>query len=207
MAYQNRVDPFSQLHAVSARGTLMGNRGILHDAAQEVIHTHRHPNWVACALSYKNAHREIMQPHNYTELFFLDEATAFSAGHRPCAACRRDRYKEFCKLWEQVHGAAEFSTPLPQTIDKALHRARITRQKEKVTFDARISELPDGVFFAQAGASFLIWRGRILHWSFDGYVPHALSSSETVQVLTPQPIVDLFGAGYLPEVHQSAQAM
>lgn len=206
MAHQNRVDPFGKLHAISARGALMGNRGILHNGSQEVVHTHRHPNWVACALTYKDRHREIMQPGKYTELFFLDEATAFAAGHRPCATCRRSSYTEFCKLWKQVHGDAQSGSSLPQTIDKTLHKARITRRREKVTYDAQISELTDGVFFTQSEAAFLIWQGRIWRWSFDGYAPYTFPNSEIVRVLTPQPIVDVFRAGYLPEVHTSATA-
>src|SRR5262245_6877749 len=92
---QNRVDPFGRLHAVEARGTWMGNRGVLHNERGQVVAQWRLKRWITCTLSFKNRWRPVFTPRRYSELFFLDEATAFSAGHRPCAECRRERYNEF----------------------------------------------------------------------------------------------------------------
>ncbi|EPX85710.1 hypothetical protein [Salipiger mucosus] len=203
MTYRNRVDPFGELHATPARGTLMGNRGILHDESGAIRRSHAHPNWVACALSFKDRKREIMQPGNYTELFFLDEATALAAGHRPCATCRRERYRAFTEAWRRVHGDAPEGWSLPQTIDKALHAARIDRKRRKVTFEAEAECLPDGTVFAVGEEAVLLWQGREFAWGFEGYRPCAGRTDGDVAVLTPAPVVDVLREGYLPAVHPS----
>ena len=96
MPLQNRMTPLGDIIAHSGRGSFMGNRGILHAPDQRLGKARwRHPHWVTCVLVYKDWHREVMQPNNYTELFFLDEATALAAGHRPCALCRRKDYDAF----------------------------------------------------------------------------------------------------------------
>lgn len=200
MSLQNRVDPFGTFHAVTAKGSLMGNRGILHDEAKTVTRTHAHQNWVTCALSFKGRRRDIMAPGRYTELFFLDEATALAAGHRPCAECRRARYTEFTALWQQVHGGPEAGRSLPQTIDRALHAARIARGR-KVTFTADIADLPDGVMVAAGETAVLIWRGGQFDWSFEGYRPRPVPLAGLVEVLTPKPLVEVIRAGFVPQVH------
>jgi hypothetical protein len=85
MPFQNRVDPYGELHAVPTRGAWLGNRGILHDDAQRIVVPWRLKRWLICTLHFKDRHRAVFTPHRYSELFFLDEATAFAAGHRPCA--------------------------------------------------------------------------------------------------------------------------
>ena len=203
VSLQNRVDPFGTFHAVTAKGTLMGNRGILHDGAQTVTRTHAHQNWVTCALSFKGRRREIMAPGSYTELFFLDEATALAAGHRPCAECRRVRYIEFTTLWRQAHGAPEPGRSLPQTIDRVLHAARIVRGR-KVTYTAAIAHLPDGVMVVSGETAVLLWRGCQFDWSFEGYRPRPVPLVGSVEVLTPKPLVEVIRAGFVPQVHGSA---
>lgn len=204
MTLQNRVDPFGTLHANSARGSLMGNRGILHDDDRIIQKTHAHQNWVTCVLSFKDRKRTVMAPGKYTELFFLDEATAFAAGHRPCGECRRERYREFTGAWRQTHGEPEAGRTLPQTIDKTLHAARIDRKKQKVTFEAPVESLPDGTMFLNGGDVVLVWRGRHLLWSFEGYQDRTGHVSGDVTVLTPRPLVDVFKSGFTPSVHASA---
>jgi hypothetical protein len=204
MTKQNRVDPFGKFHSIRARGELMGNRGILHDDAQQILRTHAHQNWVACALSFKGRHREIMQPGKYTELFFLDEATAFAAGHRPCAECRRERYNEFTECWRTVHGEPRAGKSMPQTIDWLLHSHRIARGGQKVTFEAMIEELPDGTIFAGDDRAVLVWNGRQFDWSFHGYVERAAPETGMVSVLTPRPVFDLFRHGFQPHIHRTA---
>ena len=99
MPLQNRVTPFGELIATPARGTLMGNRGCLHDAQQRIRRTFAVKRWIICVLEFKGRHRQVMAPGQYTELFFLDEATALAAGHRPCAECQRARYDLFRAHW------------------------------------------------------------------------------------------------------------
>jgi hypothetical protein len=200
MTYQNRVDPAGNFHAVPTKGTLMGNRGILHDDTKTIIRPHNHQNWVTCALSFKGRQRPIMGPEKYTELFFLDEATAFAAGHRPCAECRRERYREFTEAWLRTHGIPEAGRTLPQTIDKALHSRRINRKRQKVVFSAPVSSLPDGTFFLEGDDIVLYWQERQLLWSFEGYEDRAVQVSGDVSVLTPSPLVEVFKNGFTPDV-------
>ena len=184
----------------------MGNRGILHDSAQNITRTHVHQNWVACALNFKDRRRTIMAPGKYTELFFLDEATAFAAGHRPCAECRRERYREFTDYWRRAYGDPEPGKTLPQTIDQTLHRNRIDRKGRKITQRAVAEELPDGTIFAHEGQAVLIWQGAQFNWSFDGYIARDELVQGAVDVLTPLPVIDLLRLGFTPAVHVSAPA-
>ena len=204
MTLQNRVDPFGTLHANPARGTLMGNRGILHDDNKTILKTHEKPHWVSCTLVWKDKTQTLMKPGHYTQLFFLDEATSFAAGHRPCAHCRRKRYREFTDAWRRAHGEPEDGRSLRDTIDKALHATRIDRKKQKVTFEAPVESLPDGTMFLAGDDVMLVWQGRHLLWGFDGYQDRASHVSGDVTVLTPQPVVEVFKNGFTPSVHASA---
>ncbi|MBY5974111.1 hypothetical protein KUV28_17250 [Ferrimonas balearica] len=204
MTLQNRVDPFGTIRAVPMRGQLMGNRGILHDDRRVVQRTHAHQAWVACALSYKGRDRKpLMWPGRYTELFFLDEATALAAGHRPCATCRRDRFKAFTAAWKAVHGGPAEGRSLPQTIDRALHRARIARGGRKVTTEARAADLPDGAIIARGEDAFLILNGCMHLWAFEWYGEALPLVEGPVTVLTPAPLLEVLRHGYRPEVHPS----
>jgi len=208
MPLQNRVDPWGQIQAVNARGTLLGNRGILHNGKKEIVAHWRTKAWITCRLAWKGKTRTIMSPGSYTELFFLDEATAFSAGHRPCAECRRERFQEFKAAW--IAANAEFSvSPVPpiSAIDKVLHAERVRRGGAKVTYEAELGTLSDGTMVEIADTAYLIWGKRLLQWSFASYTeieePYPLQ--RRVQVLTPASIVRVFSNGFRPEVHESAQ--
>lgn len=204
MPYQNRVDPFGEFHAAPARGELMGNRGILHDDEKRIVNTHRHQNWIAPTLAFSGRKRTIMSPGTYTELFFLDEATAYAAGHRPCAECRYREYKEFSRYWREVHGDPEQGRLLSKTIDRRLHAHRIARNRQKVTFEAAAEDLPDGTLFAVGDQAVLVWNGGQFDWSFTGYRKRPLFERGAATVLTPRPIVELFDKGLRPAVHGSA---
>lgn len=182
----------------------MGNRGILHDDTKTILRTHKHQNWVTCELSFKDRKRKIMSPGRYTELFFLDETTAFAAGHRPCAECRRARYREFTDVWRTVHGGPEGKNTLPGTIDKKLHATRIDRSRQKITSDAPANTLPDGAMFMDGSDILLVWQRRHLKWNFDGYQACENLVSRNVKVLTPQPLIEVFRNGFTPTVHHSA---
>ena len=123
---QNRVDPFGQLIRTTARGAWMGNRGLIHNEHQQIIRPFRLKAWITCVLEFKGRHREVMTPNLYTELFFLDEATAFSAGHRPCAECRRADFNLFKAAWVQGNPLYMYNmkTPIGE-IDEIMHRERI----------------------------------------------------------------------------------
>jgi hypothetical protein len=188
---QNRVDPFGELVSTPERGTLFGNRGVLHDDDGRIIRRHQLKRWIYCRLEYKGWRRQLMQPGRYTELFFLDEATALAAGHRPCAECMRERFNEFRTAW----GDAGVRAP---EIDEALHAERLTPTHGQATHRAFLSELPDGVVVEIDGAPFL-WRGNaLLRWSFAGYGATRAAVREEVAVLTPPSTVKVIAAGFEP---------
>lgn len=212
MSRQNRVTPEGEFIATSARGTFLGNRGILHDADGRIQRTHTHPNWVICLLVFKERRRIVMAPGRYTELFFLDEVTALAAGHRPCGECRRAAYRHFTALWQQANPellqGEMFS---PQRMDRALHRERINarsqdKRVQKITFQASLDELPDGAFVrGVAGESLLVLDDRLLLWTPEGYTDsRPRPVRQQVTVLTPRSTVGVLSTGYLPILHPSA---
>lgn len=206
MTLQNRVDPWGKLVAVSARGAWLGNRGILHNERKEIVVPWRPKSWVTCQLEYKGRQRQIFSPNNYSELFFLDEATAFSAGHRPCAECRRDRYNEFKAAW--IAANPEFgsaSVPIGK-VDKQLHAERAVRGGKKVSFVTEFSCLPSGAFVELDGDAALFWQGRLNKWSPNGYksIISLPQANAQVRVLTPLSIVKMYRGGFTPQVHESA---
>lgn len=207
MPLQNRVDPYSKLHAVDSRGVWLGNRGILHNEEKKVTSPYKGKMWITCRLQFKGVKRPIFSPGSYSELFFLDEATAFSAGHRPCAECRRDRYNEFKSAWLSANpNLASSITPPITEVDKCLHAERVATGGAKVTYAAVLQTLPSGTFIELSGKPHLLWRGRLRPWTFAGYdVPPATPPGDTVvAVLTPASIVRMFASGFLPQVHESA---
>ena len=212
MPKQNRVTPFGDIIATPARGTLTGNRGILHNEQQEIVVPYRSKAWIICALTFKGWHREIMQPGHWTELFFLDEATALAAGHRPCSMCQRERAEEFRTAWQWAHGAPAGPTRLKlNTIDAVLHEQRLTDEfrlwdKRKRTFEAVLGDLPDGVMVSLGDNAMLWWAGVLREWAPDGYSPPRRAEPQaTVAVLTPPGTVAAIAAGFRPRVHESAE--
>lgn len=183
----------------------MGNRGILHDDTKTIVAPWRHRAWVTCRLEFRGRHRQVFASHHYSELFFLDEATAFAAGHRPCAECRRERYDEFKALWCEANGLGEpRAVPVAQ-LDRRLHAERARRGGGKVTHEVLFGEVPPGAFVEHAGAAWLLWDGRLRRWSPSGYSGQGieLAPGERVTLLTPPSIAELFRRGLTPQVHPS----
>lgn len=203
MPLQNRVTPFGDIVALPGRGMMLGNRGTIHDAEKQLVRPWQVKRWIACELEFRGRRREVWQPNRWTHLFFLDEATAFSAGHRPCAQCRNADYKRFQRLWETVHGTAAGA----DAIDGVLHTSRLQNRKKR-TYIAEIDDLPDGTYVSIDGTPWLIWGNWIYRWSDSGYAAaRERPAQETVEVLTPEPVVALFAAGYRPRVHPSIDAL
>jgi hypothetical protein len=186
----------------------MGNRGILHNDANEIIKPWAHKAWVVCLTSFKNIKRpKPFSKGNYSELFFLDEATALAAGHRPCAYCQRERHQLFKELWCRANIAegSHLTVNMPE-IDKTLHSERAIRGGCKKTYDAVLSSLPFGAMFEHDGNAFLVASRGNLPWSFDGYgSPIHIDDTATVRVLTPPSIIRTFEIGFLPDLHPSAK--
>ncbi len=202
MPFQNRVDPWGRLVVTSARGNLLGNRGILHNDLKKIVKTYQHQNWVTCKLQYKGRKRILMSPHKYTELFFLDEATAFAAGHRPCAECRRERYLVFKDYWVRANLERRLEKVKASDISKIMHQERIG-QGEKLTFKAQLQELPNGTIFSSRGSAYLLFASEFYLWSFQGYsLTDRFDLPDEVDVLTPRSIVKAFRLGFEPEIHE-----
>lgn len=202
---QNRVDPWGQLQPVRARGSLMGNRGILH-VNNDIVRPWATKTWVTCTLDATFQKRKPFSPNTYSELFFLDEATAFAAGHRPCRVCQRRRHDQFNTAWTAANVGDASRTRLPiADIDKALHAERTRPDKGKRTYTASVADLPPGTFFEHEGQAQLVWPTGLLVWSFHGYMlGDPVAPAAQVEVLTPRSIVQLFRAGFRPCVHASA---
>lgn len=206
MPLQNRVDPFGNIFRTSARGTMMGNRGgALHNADREIVRRYKSRRWIVCVLEFRGRHRIVMSPNRYTELFFLDEAVAFAAGHRPCAECQRERYNAFKGAWKRVHGLEQL--PFADEMDLELHPTRIANGK-KVTQKAPLNSLPDGCFVQIDGFPYLVAGNALLLWTPEGYTRRVERPKDSiVRVLTPESMVGCFRQGYLPEIHESARAL
>jgi hypothetical protein len=209
--HQNRLTPFSTIEAVAARGTLMGNRGILHDETGRLGAARwRHPHWVTCLLQFKSRWRPVMQPHAYTELFFLDEATAFAAGHRPCGECRRSDYLRFLDAWAKATGKPDRSSLRAVAIDAVMHESRHEAGgREQRRWRSSLANLPDGSFFKLADDphAWVVASSKILRWRHAGYDALTARPHAEVEVLTPKVGVAAFRAGYRPMLHSSAQAL
>jgi hypothetical protein len=208
MPRQNRVTPFGEIIAVPERGTMMGNRGVLHNTEGRIRRPWQVKRWLICLLEFNGRHRPVMALDRYTELFFLDEATALAAGHRPCFECRRARFLAYRDAWAEGNcrdvPPEEIRVAL---IDDRLHSERVGPNRTKRTYTTNLDELPDGVFVTlgdRADEAHLIWKGSLLAWSPGGYRElRSRPRGETGSVLTPASTVVAIRAGYLPEIHPS----
>jgi hypothetical protein len=204
MPLQNRVTPSGEIVSTPQRGLFTGNRGIIHDPATRTLLNRRWSSkaWLACVCEFRGRRLDVMGTQSWTELFFLDEATAFAAGHRPCFYCRRDDANAFRAAWEQGNGVAHASAP---EIDAVLHRERLDgRVKRLHALPMPIEKFPDGAMVRAGDDSYLIARGRALLWSFDGY-REVQGSVADAMLLTPPSALRAFSAGYRPVLHPSAR--
>jgi hypothetical protein len=204
---QNRVTPLGDLIATEARGLVYGNRGCLHDADGRIRRRYQVKRWIACRLVFRDWHRSpLLQPGKFTELFFLDEATALAAGHRPCALCRHEDYTRFAALWRDLHGDVG-----ADAIDGRLHDERFdavarARRLHRVPLD----DLPDGSFLLQDGTAHLVLGARLLPWAASGYAPAiARPTGVETTLVTPPSLVALLPGwrSTLPLLHPSARAV
>lgn len=186
----------------------MGNRGILHNDSNAIVRPWAHKAWVTCLLQYNGIKRpKPFSPGNYSELFFIDEATAFAAGHRPCAYCQRARHREFKDAWVRANVADELgASTLMSAIDRVLHAERCVPGGRKVTFEVPLIELPIGAMFEYEEAAYLVASAGYLPWSFDGYgAAVSIGRTAVVKVLTPQSVIKAFVEGFVPIVHSSGR--
>ena len=205
MPLQNRVTPAGEIIATPHRGMFTGNRGIIHDPATKTL-TRRWASraWLTCLCEFKGRRREVMGGRSWTELFFLDEATALSAGHRPCFFCRRDDANRFRAAWEEGNGVRPV---LARDIDAVLHGERLSGRKKRLHARTMpLEQLPNGAMVQEGADSFLIVQGRALAWSPAGY-REAQSAIKDAMLLTPPSTLRALLAGYRPVLHPSAVAL
>lgn len=207
MPLQNRVLPNGDIIAATARGTLMGNRGLLHNDHKEVVRPFRLKAWITCALEFKGRKRQLMSPGMYTELFFLDEVTALAAGHRPCAECRRQRFNEFKQAWQVAHPQLADGKLKVAEIDAVLHEQRLSPDGSRPLWQASLAELPIGTMIERDGGYYAVHASGLLPWHVDGYgQPLAGATEGQVMVVTPRATVAVLAAGYEPAFHESANS-
>ena len=195
MPLRNRVTPLGEIVAVPERGTLMGNRGVLHDDDGEHRRDWQTRRWIACRLEYKGVRRRLRAPRRWTELFFLDEATALAAGHRPCAFCRRGDYRR----WQAAWAAAGLGATNADAMDARLHADRLGPRPRR-----RAGELPAGAMVLLESAPRLVTAAGLRAWSFAGYGPEESAPREPLELLTPAATVAVLAAGYEAALHPSA---
>jgi hypothetical protein len=205
---QNRVTPLSELIATPERGLVYGNRGCLHNDRGAIVRHHQVRRWIACRLEFKDRHRSpLRQPGRYTELFFLDEATALAAGHRPCAECRRADYN---RLKQILSPGAPITA---DEIDAQLHQERLQqRSTQRRLHELPAHELPDGAFVLHDNAPHLVLQDQLLRWTPAGYAERtdrhtALPATATTRTITPPSLLALLHVGWeplVPLLHPSA---
>jgi hypothetical protein len=205
MPLQNRVAPTGEIIATPHRGLFVGNRGIIHDPATRTLLRKRWscPAWLICVLQFRGRRRKVMGGRSWTELFFLDEATAFAAGHRPCFFCRREDAMRFQAAWETGNRVRDLGAP---DMDAVLHRERLDKGKKRLhPLPTRLDDLPNGAMVQEGAASFLIVRGRAFRWSPGGY-SNSEAPLKQAMLLTPPSTLRAFTAGYRVVLHPTASA-
>jgi hypothetical protein len=208
MPLQNRVTPLGELIADPARGHVYGNRGCLHDATGHIRRRYNGKRWIACRLEFRGWKRgPLLQPGKFTELFFLDEATAFASGHRPCALCRREDYDRFCAIWSTIHPSRAGA----DAIDAQLHVERVdARTRRQLHSSAPFDSLPDGAFVLEGDTPFLVLGAELLRWTPSGYMERRRRPGRGMAtVITPPSLVGVLHAewhGLVPLLHASALA-
>jgi hypothetical protein len=206
MPLQNRVTPTGDIIATPYRGLLTGNRGIIHDPATRTLLKRRwsSPAWITCLCEFRGWRRPVMGRRSWTELFFLDEATSFAAGHRPCFFCRREDANRFRAAWEAGNDVSDIRA---REIDTVLHGERLERGRKRLhPTPMPVKELPDGAMVQVGEESFLIVQGRALQWSMAGY-RKADGALDDAMLLTPPSTLRALRAGYRVVLHPSAKEL
>ena len=202
---------WGDLHAAAPRGLLTGNRGCVVDDHERVVRHHGSSLWIACLTEFRDWRWPLARPRRWTPLFFLDDAVALAAGHRPCATCRRADYAAYN---DAVTLAIDSPLPLRawqlnERLQAERHRRGrgLVRAGDRIVWSARYAELPDGtVVVAPDGSCRLVVEDRLLRFSFDGWVgatPRPFVGEATV--LTPPTSVAALAHGYQPLLHPSAR--
>jgi len=192
MPLRNRVTPLGELIETPERGLVFGNRGRLHDDERRIRRHHDGRRWIACRLEFRGRRREPMPPRRYTGLFFVDEATALAAGHRPCAECRNADYRSFLAL-TGASGADE--------LDRRLHAERFAPKPE-----GHVASLPDGAFVLVGEEPWLVVGSELRRWTPAGYAERRAAVGRATLVTPPTSlrVLDSGWSGSVPLLHPSS---
>jgi hypothetical protein len=203
---RNRVTPLGEVVADPARGLVYGNRGCLHDRDGRIVRRWAGRRWIACRLEFRGwLRRPLLQPGRFTELFFLDDATAMAAGHRACALCRREDYVALTDVWRSLHPADRGA----DDIDLRLHAERIELDtRARRIHEAPIGSLPDGAFVLHKGRPHAVVGRDLLRWTPAGYESGVTRPARgSASLITPPSLVEVLRSGWdpvVPLVHPSA---
>jgi hypothetical protein len=205
MPRQNRMTPLGEIVAHPARGLVFGNRGCLHDDEGRIRRRYAGKAWIACRLEFKGRRRALGQPGRYTELFFLDDATALAAGHRPCAECRREDYRRLKELCPGPPSTA-------RALDARLHAERLTAARAQRHHERPLDDLPDGAFVLRDGTPWLVRGDALLRWTPEGYAGAlARPAGWRAVVITPPSLIAVLQRDWqptaVPLLHPSASAL
>jgi hypothetical protein len=200
---RNRVTPRGDIIAVAGRGAWMGNRGRLHEGAgtRDIVRNHQSKAWITCVLEFRGRRVRQWTPNHYTPLFFLDEAVAFAAGHRPCAECRRSDYNAYRQAWHETHGGA---VPYAKDMDDQLHRERIDRAGHALPWHT----LPDGVFVSMDDGPAVVVGDHLAVWDEKAYAYRQRLPRPTAgaaSVITSPATVAVLRGGYPAQIDVSAR--
>jgi hypothetical protein len=212
MPRRNRVDPFGDLHAVSGRGLLTGNRGCLIDDNERVVRHHASALWIACVTEFRGWRSPLAARHHWTPIFFLDDAVALAAGHRPCALCRRDAYRSYRDGVTRSAGSPRPLLASELNLRLAAERLRrgrgLDRAGDRITWRAPSADLPAGtIVLDPERRPRLLLDDRTLRFTFDGWTDPRRRPSGEVEVLTPQTSVRALASGYTPLLHPTARTV
>ena len=206
MPLQNRVTPFGDIVAIPQKGMFTGNRGIIHDSATRTLLKRRWATkaWLTCVCEFKGRRRDVMARRSWTELFFLDEAVALAAGHRPCFFCRREAAEAFRNAWALGRAV---KLPRGPEMDAVLHSERLDHGRKRLHGSpGPADELPDGTVLAAAGEAYPLAHGRAFRWTAHGY-DEPVEIPRAHALLTPPSTLGALRAGYRPALHPSIDTM
>jgi hypothetical protein len=180
----------------------MGNRGRLHEGTgtRQVRRHHVGRAWITCVLAFRDRRVDQWHPGHYTPLFFLDEAVALAAGHRPCAECRRADYVRFRDLVAEALGVGRLAAP---ELDRLLHEERWdSRHRTRRMHAAAWADLPDGAFVLLDTGPARVAGPTVVPWlatnTYGDPVPRPARG--TAVVLTPPSSLDALRRGYPVQV-------
>ena len=200
---RNRITPRGDIIAIAGRGLWMGNRGRLHEGSgtRDIVRNHQSKAWITCVLEFRGRRVRQWAPKHYTPLFFLDEAVAFAAGHRPCAECRRSDYNAYRQAWHETHGGP---APYAKDMDNQLHRERANRGGHSLPW----RNVPDGAFVDTDDGPAVVVCDHLAVWDGRAYAYRQRRPRPTAgaaSVLTPSSTVAVLRAGYPVQIDVSAR--